>query len=132
MLSKKFVSASLEYADWEREAPAPYMRRSFELTKIPDSASITVCALGFYRLFVNGREITRTHLAPYVTNPNEMLVYDGYDLREHLNAGKNTVAFILGNGLQNNFGGFIWLFNEAPFRSAPKLAFSIGRREGTA
>ncbi len=130
MLSKKFVSATLEYADWEREVPAPYMRRCFELEGLPDSASLTVCGLGFYRLFVNGREITRTHLAPYLTNPDQMLVYDAYDVGLYLREGKNTLGFLLGNGFQNNFGGFIWLFQEAPFRSAPKLAFALEYERG--
>ena len=125
MLSKKFVSATLEYSDWEREVPAPYMRRSFELASIPECATLTVCALGFYRLFVNGQEITRTRLAPYVTNPDQLLVYDLYDIKDRLTVGKNTLGFILGGGFQNNFGGFIWLFQEAPFRSAPKLAFAL-------
>ena len=125
MLSKKFVSATREYADWEREVPAPYMRRSFELNCIPEQVNINVTALGFYKIFVNGQEITKTRLAPYVTNPNEMLVYDSYEISEHLRVGKNTLGFILGNGFQNNFGGFIWMFHEAPFRSAPKLAFSL-------
>ncbi len=125
MLSKKFISATKEYADWEREVPAPYMRKSFELTALPECATLTVTALGFYKLFVNGREVTRTALAPYVTNPDQLLVYDRYDIKEHLRVGKNTLGFMLGNGMQNNFGGFIWLFQLAPFRSAPKLAFAL-------
>ena len=33
--------------------------------------------------------------------------------------------FLLGNGMQNAFGGFIWDFHKAGFRSAPKLAFAV-------
>ena len=123
--SKKFIYGTDEPEDYTREVCAPYMRKNLVFDKLPDTATITLTALGFYKLYVNGREITRTHLAPYVTNPNEIILYDTYDIRDMLTVGRNTVAFHLGNGFQNNYGGFIWLFDKAPFLSSPRLAFAI-------
>ena len=125
LFSSRFISGPLETDDFIKDVSAPYMRRSISIDKIPYTAAITITALGFYRLFLNGKEITRSHLAPYVTNPNEIIFYDTYDIKDLLCVGKNTFAFFLGNGFQNNYGGFIWMFHEAPFRSAPKLAFAI-------
>lgn len=125
IFSRKFICAGTEYDDYDRELPAPYMRKSFSLDALPDRAELTLSALGFYRLFVNGKEITRSLLAPYITNPEQLLVYDNYDLLPYLKEGKNTLAFLLGNGFQNNYGGFIWLFHEASYRSSPKLAFAL-------
>ena len=125
LFSRKYISADTAVEDFEREVAAPFMRRSFVLDTPPDRAELTLTALGFYRLFINGREITRSLLAPYITNPEELVVYDNYDISEYLKVGKNTVAFMLGNGFQNNYGGFIWLFHKASYRSAPKLAFAL-------
>ena len=54
-----------------------------------------------------------------------MIFYDSYDITD-LIAGKTCeFKFLLGNGMQNAFGGFVWDFHKAAFRSAPKLAFAI-------
>ena len=125
LLSKNFVSATLEKSTVKKNIPAPYMRRDFVLDTLPESAEITVTGLGFYELFVNGKRLTRGLLSPYISNPDQLIAYDSYDITEHLVYGENTVAFILGNGMQNCFGGFVWDFQKARFNSAPKLAFAL-------
>lgn len=42
-----------------------------------------------------------------------------------LKNGKNTLGIVLGNGLRNAWGGFIWDFDKAVFRGAPITAFSL-------
>ncbi len=54
-----------------------------------------------------------------------MLPYDFYDILPYLVYGENTIAFILGNGMQNAFGGFIWSFDKNKYDSAPKLSFAL-------
>ena len=125
IFSTKFVSATKEKSTTKKNVPAPYMRRDIILDRIPEKAEITVCGLGFYELFVNGRRITKGHLSPYIVNPDQVLPYDTYDITDMLVYGENTFAFLLGNGMQNAFGGFIWEFQKARFNSAPKLAFAI-------
>lgn len=124
-LSKKFVSATHEKTTLYKNIPAPYMRRDFILNDLPEKAEITVCGLGFYEIFVNGQKITRGRLSPYIVNPDEVLPYDNYVITDYLVYGENTVAFVLGNGMQNRFDGFEWSFDEARFNSAPKLAFAM-------
>ena len=125
LFSKKFVSATIEKSDINCSIPAPYMRRDLILDVLPDFAEITVCGLGFYRIFVNGKEITKGHISPYVVNSDQVLPYDNYDLTDVLTLGSNTVGFMLGNGMQNSFDGYIWDFQLAEFNSSPKLAFAI-------
>ncbi len=124
-LSTRFYSAGQERCHWDHPVSAPAMRRSFTLDGLPDSAALTVCGLGFYELYVNGKHVTRGRLSPYITNPDRLLVYDAYDLLPYLTVGKNTLAFLLGNGMQNCFGGYVWDFHDARFTSAPKLAFAL-------
>ncbi len=122
--SKKFISASAEYATYTERVPAPAFRRSFMLNGAKN-ASLTICGLGFYELYVNGKRVTRGRLSPYIANPDDVLYYDSYDLLPYLNDGENVIGVMLGNGILNSVGGEIWKFDEAPFRSAPKLALSF-------
>ncbi len=125
LFSQKFRSFSRKTCSLNDWVAAPYMRRDFCLSAIPEKAELTVCALGFYELFVNGKKITKGHLSPYIVNPDQVLPYDTYDVSSLLNMGENVIAFILGNGMQNAFGGFVWNFDKTSFLSAPKLAFAL-------
>ncbi len=121
---KKFVCASTEYATYTERVPAPAFRRSFVLDGAKN-ASLTICGLGFYELYVNGERVMRGRLSPYIANPDDVLYYDSYDLLPYRNDGENVIGVMLGNGILNSVGGQIWKFDEAPFRSAPKLALSF-------
>lgn len=123
--STAFVSAGKEYSTFEKHIPAPYFRKSFVLDEAVSSAEITVTGLGFYILYVNGRDITKGMLAPYMSNPDHIIYYDNYDVSEYLRKGENVISLILGNGIQDCVGGEIWDFEKARFRSAPKLALSF-------
>jgi len=125
MFSSKFISGTKEYCTFEKHVNAPYLRRSFRLSKKPDSASVTLTSSGFYELFVNGQNITKSPLAPYITNPDSVLMYDTYDLAPYLEGGENVIGVILGNGLANCIGGYIWDFEKVPYRHAPALALSF-------
>lgn len=59
MIQKKFIKATNECCSFEKHVNAPYLRRSFKLDFEPEEARIFICGLGFYRLFVNGTEITK-------------------------------------------------------------------------
>lgn len=135
LLSDKFICASKEYGELKRGVPAPWFKKDITIGGDMEKAEITVCGLGFYELYLNGSRITKGLLCPYISNPDDIVFYDHYDITEALSEGDNEFQFLLGNGMQNAFGGFIWDFDKASFRSAPKLAFAIeilyknGKRE---
>lgn len=120
--SEKFVSASREFSTFGKHIPAPLFRRSFTLTNTPEAAAIRITGLGFYELFVNGKKVTRGILAPYVSNPDQRVCFDDYDLVPYLKQGENVIGVALGNGMQNPMVG-TWNFAEASYTAAPKLAF---------
>ena len=124
-LSRSFVSATREMSTLETRVPAPYLRKTINVTKDIVKAKLSVCGLGFYRFWLNGTELTRGLLSPYVSNPDHILDYDVYDLTDSIQTGKNVLGFQLGNGMQNGFGGYVWDFEKAPWRSAPKLAVCL-------
>ena len=125
LFSKRFRAAATAYSTFFDEVPAPYMRRVFTPEKPVASAVLTICGLGFYRVFVNGCEKTKGRLAPYITNPDNVLYYDSYDVTDCLTSEENVLGFLLGNGMQNCPGGEIWDFEKAVWRSAPKVAFAL-------
>ncbi len=124
-MEKNFIRATDVYGTLEDYVFAPYMRRSFELEFVPDNAQISICGLGFYVLCINGIDITKGHIAPYISNPDHYCYYDSYDITEHLVCGKNTVGIILGNGFMNSLGGYTWDFDKAPWRGTPRVAFEL-------
>ena len=122
MFSKKFIAASERYGTVDNPVPAPLLRKNFVCAGSVTAAEITVCGLGFYELYINGANITKGLLAPYISNPDDLLYYDTYNIKPYLKNGENVIGLLLGNGFLNAAGGYIWGFTEAAFRSAPKLA----------
>lgn len=120
-----FIHAGSQYNETDNPVPAPYMRRSFELEKLPEHATLEITAAGFYELFVNGKRITRGLLAPYISNPDEALYVDTYDLRPYLHKGENVLGLLLGNGLVNSPSSWPSEFTTARFRSAPSVALQL-------
>lgn len=125
MLRKKFIKATDTYCSFENHVNAPYLRRSFALNFVPTRAQISICGLGFYRLWINGQEITKGLLAPYISNPDHYCYYDTYDVRERLHTGENVIGILLGNGFMNPFGGAVWDFDKADWKDAPKAALEL-------
>ncbi len=124
MLSDRFISASKEYCTYEKSVCSPYFKRLFRAENA-EAATLNICGLGFYDVFINGSKITKGILAPYISNPDHICYYDSYDILPYLNDGGNVLVVQLGNGMQNAMGGIIWDFDIADFRGVPKLAFSI-------
>ena len=124
-MNKHFIKATEKFCSLHDPVPAPYLRRTFTLDYVPEAAELSVCGLGFYRLFVNGEELTRGLLAPYISNPDDLCYYDTYDVAGRLQKGKNVIALLLGNGMMNAYGGEVWDFDKAAWRGAPRVALSL-------
>lgn len=125
MKFKNFISAGNEKCSFKSYVAAPYFRKTFQLEDSISSGELLICGLGFYRLFINGIEITKGALAPYISNTDDLVYYDRYDITQSVQIGKNVIGVILGNGMQNAFGGYTWDFDKADFQSEPKLSLSI-------
>ena len=124
-LSRAFVSATKEMSTLYSRVPSPYLRKSLTVGKPVKEARMSVCGLGFYRFWLNGEELTRGHLSPYISAADDVLDYDVYDLTGRIVPGETVLGFQLGNGMQNAFGGYVWDFDKATWRSAPKLAICL-------
>ena len=121
--SKKYVAAGIERSSYEKHVRSPLFRKSIMLEKQPQKAEILITGQGFYQLFVNGNDITKGFLAPYISNPDQIVYFDSYDLLPYLTEGENVIGIALGDGMQNSVTG-VWDFDKAPFVSAPKMALT--------
>lgn len=120
----RFYRAIDTFGTYEKFVNAPYIRKVIEINDIK-KATVLVSGLGFYDLWINGKKITKGLLAPYISNPDDIVYFDSYDITELLSDGKNAVALMLGNGMQNSHGGRVWDFDIARFRNVPCFALSI-------
>lgn len=119
---EKFICATTRYSTLDEHIPAPLFRKSF-VSDTEATAHIIISACGFYDLYLNGKNVTKGAFAPYISNPNHIVYYDEYFLP--IKKGENVIGVWLGNGFQNNPGGYIWDFDKTNFRSAPKFALSV-------
>jgi len=101
MEPRVFIRGTDAYSTQYKPVPAPILRKSFTLDFVPEQANLSISASGFYELYLNGKKITKGHLAPFVSNPSHCFYYDEYDIAAHLQPGKNAVAVMLGNGFAN-------------------------------
>lgn len=122
---RQYIAATTEkYNTIENHVPAPLFRRIFDCDKMGQSV-LEISAAGFYRVFLNGEELTKGFLAPYISNPDQMIYYDEYSLNGILKEKENELLVLLGNGFNNSNDFGIWDFDKAPFRSAPKFYLAV-------
>lgn len=120
----QFISATEQYCQLYCHVNAPCLRRVFALEKF-QTAELYICGLGFYEAYLNGVNITKGKLAPYIANPDHLLYFDHYDVTSYLRVGDNAFGAILGNGILNNMGAYPWGNDAASYRSAPKLSLTL-------
>ena len=119
---QRFIRATEDYTTLEHFVPAPYLRRSFAVGHAA-KGSLQICGLGFYELYLNGQRITKGRLAPYISDPDDIVYFDRYEVE--LTEGENVIGVLLGNGFTNDPGGYIWDFDQAPYRGAPQMALRL-------
>lgn len=87
-------------ADWmtDNEGPLPWLRKTITLPEAPTTATIYVCALGYYELYVNGQKVGDEVLSPAVTDYGRRGLYVTHDIAPYLVPGRNCLGLWLGRG----------------------------------
>jgi len=76
--------------------PDPWFRKQFTLDAAPSRAMLYVASIGYHEVYVNGRKVGDTVLAPCATNHKKRARYCTYDIAEYLQPGKNVIGLWLG------------------------------------
>jgi alpha-L-rhamnosidase len=106
-------------------AAAPYFRKVFTAGKKIQSARAYVAAAGLYELYLNGNKVGNHRLDPMYTRFDRRNLYVSYDITAQLQAGKNAVGVLLGNGWYNHQSMAVWNFDRAPWRARPAFCMDI-------
>ena len=122
--SMKFISFGTKFNTIEKHVNAPLFKRVFDCDNA-SNATLSITVVGLYKLFLNGKQLNKSYFAPYMSNPDQVVVCDKYDVADILKSTDNVLCVILGNGFVNNNDLDIWKNQTAPYRSAPKFALEL-------
>lgn len=76
----------------------PWLRKSFKLAEPPEEAFAYVASIGYHELFVNGKKVGDSVLAPATSDLSKRARYVTYDIAPYLGKGENTIALWLSAG----------------------------------
>jgi len=121
------------------EAPAPLVRRAFTLpAKKIAAARLYVAGAGWPRLQLNGATVGASALASGFTAYDKTVLYQTYDVTDHVRAGANVLGAELGRGWYGLTDPDEWYFNQAPWHGEPairaqlEVTFTDGSRQSIA
>jgi len=122
----RWIGTGPSPASWQGPVrPAPFFRKVFTLPQTGRDASLRICGLGYYELYLNGRKVGDHVLDPVVTHYDRRALYVTYDVSAYLVDGANTVGVVLGNGWYNCHTPEVWHFDKAPWRANPKFLLQM-------
>ncbi|MBI2513132.1 MAG: family 78 glycoside hydrolase catalytic domain [Opitutae bacterium] len=109
------------------DAPSPLLRRAFQLEKKIVRATAYAYAIGWYRLLVNGTELTERVLSPVNSNYPKGLFYDAYDVTALVRRGGNAIGMWMAPGYAQSYSkyGYRWDTPPAAFAQL-QIAFDDG------
>ena len=99
--------AEEDYRAFFEDAPAPVLKRTFDLKDEAKTATWRIAAAGMVDAYVNGKRVTPTALPGWTDFAVRVLVYD-YDVAQHLKRGENTLELRVGNGWYNLLPMKMW------------------------
>ena len=117
----------------QETAPAVYLRKEFTAVKKIISAYATICGLGFYELYLNGRRVGDEYLNPAFSDYERRVFYTTWDVTEYVREGSNAAGIVLGNGWFNLITPHALRYQTADYISPPqvKMQLSIQYSDGT-
>ncbi len=94
----KWIGQAADAYSKSVDAPAPFLRTTFNLEAKPVRATIHIAAFGYYELHLNGKAIGDDVCSPPVSDYNKRAYYLTYDVTDTVKAGANCLGVWLGRG----------------------------------
>lgn len=76
----------------------PFIKKEFDLNKVPQFAPAFVTSVGFHELYVNGKKVSDAVLTPSVSDLRNRVLYTSYDISAYLKKGRNNIVIWLASG----------------------------------
>ncbi|MBT4819750.1 MAG: family 78 glycoside hydrolase catalytic domain [Lentisphaerae bacterium] len=94
----------------------PIFRKTVSVDGAAESATLDICGLGHYELWLNGTRVGDRQLEPAFTDYDKRVHYSTYDIGALLKDGENILALYLGRGRFNMDTVSVWGYENAPWR----------------
>lgn len=102
----EFITGLLHPDDWQGQwigaadstVSAPLLRKEFDLSEQVKSAYLFVSGMGYFQLYLNGKEVTEPGINPAETEYSKRVMYLTYDVTDAVQQGYNALGIMLGNG----------------------------------
>lgn len=91
----------------------PRLRKTFAVAKPVARATASVCGLGFYELYLNGRKAGDRVLSPPNTPYASRILFDTLDVTPLIQAGDNAVGIWLAPGYSDDYSQWGWKWELA-------------------
>ena len=127
-----------ELADKNLGDPGPLpqaaasFRHTIDVPKQVARARLYVTALGTYRVYLNGNRVGGDVLTPDFTDYRKRVLYQTYDVTEYVNAGKNQISALLGDGWYGSPLTWVGMYFFAPpirLRAQLELNYADGSHD---
>ncbi len=105
----------------DNDQPDPWLRKAFTLSAAPERALIHLASVGYHELYINGRKVGDSVLAPCATDHTRRARYVTYDIARELKKGTNVIGLWL---------GYSWSIFP-PYKTADKPACPMVIAQGT-
>ncbi len=123
-----FITGLFDFTDVNWISPtsdinSPFIYKEFELENINEYATVNICGLGFFELYINGKKVSDEFMSPartdydtvnyenlaypYFNTTRKSVFYLTYEVAQYLRAGKNNIVVWLGNGWYKQRGRFV-------------------------
>lgn len=109
-----FDTSSLKWVAPQKNINSPFVYKEIELNNLHEYATVNVCGLGFFELYINGKKVSKDLMSPvrtdydaveyknlkypYANVSKKSVQYLTYEVSKYLQKGKNTLVVWLGNG----------------------------------
>ena len=106
-----------------REDSSIIFKKIFHISSNVESAVISICGLGLYKLYINGSCVNDLTFDPLITQYDKRILFDTYDVKKHLSKGENVICVEVSGGYfspAKKYWGWrmVWLGN-------PKLSLKL-------
>jgi alpha-L-rhamnosidase len=125
----------IDHSDWQAKyiglpdeeyyVTSPQLRKTFEISEIPDKVSLHVNSLGYHEIWINGKKAGENVLAPAVSQFNKRSLAITYDITALLSKGRNDVVIWLGQGWYSK--GLPGVTEKGPFVKAQAEKLDNGK-----
>ena len=132
------IGKSAKWITCDKKISSPVILKKMKI-KDCKKATISICGLGFYELFINGKRVGECYYKPVFSDyksrdfskwlypssdeTSHTVYYDNWDITSYLQTGENIVAVLLGNGYYRQTRRIIE--GNVAFSESLVLAFNI-------